>query len=97
MGRLRTEELDIPELARLAEGFTGAEMQQVCFKATERMLDGYLGGSKTFEESMVTMNDIITAIQHTVRGVSQEMLDGYAKFGQRSKPAQAGAKSIFAP
>jgi AAA family ATPase len=84
MDRLLTApDLDIPDLARRTEGFSGAELTQICSKSTERVADAWLDGEIAKDELMIDMRDVIGAIESTPRAVSQDMLDDYDEFAKR--------------
>lgn len=84
MSRLRTApDLDIPALATLADGFSGAELKQICSMASNRAVDAWLDGDRSDEESMIRMQDVVAAIESTPRGVTRDMVQGYESWARR--------------
>ncbi|KAK2046555.1 AAA-domain-containing protein [Colletotrichum somersetense] len=79
-------DVDVAELSRLSEGFSGAEIKQIVNVATEPALDKKLkmtAGEGGEERPRVCMEDIVRAIQATPKGITQQMLDGYDKWSKQ--------------
>ncbi|PNH40873.1 hypothetical protein VD0004_g6190 [Verticillium dahliae] len=84
MGKVRSEPgMDFTELARRADGFSGAEMKQICNMASERAVDECLDGIRTGDDSMITFRDIAGAMETMPKGVTAAMLAGYEKWATR--------------
>ncbi|KAF6842040.1 ATPase family gene 2 protein [Colletotrichum plurivorum] len=79
-------DVDLAELSKLSEGFSGAEIKQIVNVATEPALrkalesgaDGLDG-----EQVQVCMQDVVAAIQSVPKGITQQMLDGYEKWSKQ--------------
>ncbi|KAK2056704.1 AAA-domain-containing protein [Colletotrichum caudatum] len=79
-------DVDVAELSRLSEGFSGAEIKQIVNVATEPALDKKLkmaAGEGGEERPRVCMEDIVRAIQATPKGITQQMLDGYDRWSKQ--------------
>lgn len=91
------EDVDLAELSRLSEGFSGAEIKQIVNVATEPALyktlnkhlnigaDGgaRLDGEEGQAQVQVCMEDIVDAIKSVPKGITQQMLDGYDKWSRQ--------------
>ncbi|KAL0944313.1 ATPase family 2 protein [Colletotrichum truncatum] len=79
-------DVDLAELSRLSEGFSGAEIKQIVNVATEpalkKALDSGANGPDA-EQAQVCMQDIVAAIQSVPKGITQQMLDGYEKWSKQ--------------
>ncbi|KAF5673795.1 AAA family ATPase [Fusarium heterosporum] len=71
-------DVDIPELARRAEGHSGAEIKQICDEACEAVQERFDGDEANKLE--VTMADLTTAISQTKRHITTQMLEGFKKW-----------------
>ncbi|KAK1999355.1 ATPase [Colletotrichum falcatum] len=80
-------DVDVAELSRLSEGFSGAEIMQIVKAATEPALNKVLNRTTTTggegEEARVCMDDIVQAIHSTPKGITRQMLDGYEKWSKQ--------------
>ncbi|KAK2008617.1 ATPase [Colletotrichum eremochloae] len=77
-------DVDVAELSRLSEGFSGAEIKQIVNVATEPALNKALNRTTAGEgEARVCMEDIVRAIQSMPKGITQQMLDGYDKWSKQ--------------
>ncbi|KAK1594310.1 ATPase [Colletotrichum navitas] len=79
-------DIDVAELSRLSEGFSGAEIKQIVNVATEPALSKALNRTMAGEEreqARVCMEDIVQAIQLVPKGITQQMLDGYDKWSKQ--------------
>ncbi|KAL2755185.1 hypothetical protein ACRALDRAFT_1064894 [Sodiomyces alcalophilus JCM 7366] len=84
LGRLRTAgDVDLSELARLSEGFSGAEIKQICSMASNRAIDAWLDGERSGEDSVIRMADVVEAVETLPRGVTNAMLDDYDRWARR--------------
>ncbi|EFQ27680.1 ATPase [Colletotrichum graminicola] len=79
-------DIDVAELSRLSEGFSGAEIKQIVNVATEPALSKALNrttAGKEGEQARVCMEDIVQAIQLVPKGITRQMLDGYDKWSKQ--------------
>ncbi|GKT48586.1 ATPase family gene 2 protein [Colletotrichum spaethianum] len=85
-------DVDVAELSRLSEGFSGAEIKQIVNVATEPALNKTLnktagarldGGETGQDQVQVCMEDIVEAIKSVPKGITQQMLDGYDKWSKQ--------------
>ncbi|KAL2874467.1 AAA+-type ATPase [Colletotrichum sp. CLE4] len=92
-------DVDVAELSRLAEGFSGAEIKQIVNVATEPALsktlsrthigateEGGGGGVRLdgeAEQVQVCMEDIVDAIKSVPKGITHQMLDGYERWSKQ--------------
>ncbi|KAJ0310016.1 hypothetical protein COL516b_002522 [Colletotrichum fioriniae] len=92
-------DVDVAELSRLAEGFSGAEIKQIVNVATEPALsktlsrthigateEGNGGGVRLdgeAEQVKVCMEDIVDAIKSVPKGITHQMLDGYERWSKQ--------------
>ncbi|KAM0284585.1 hypothetical protein ACHAQH_001951 [Verticillium albo-atrum] len=84
LGKLRSApDMDIAELSRLAEGFSGAELKQICNMASNRAVDAWLDGVREGDDGMVTFKDVADAIEKMPRGVTRDMVWGYEQWAKK--------------
>ncbi|TQN73133.1 ATPase family protein 2 [Colletotrichum shisoi] len=92
-------DVNVAELSRLSEGFSGAEIKQIVNVATEPALNKTLnrtsgqgaadggarldGGEMAQDQVRVCMQDIVEAIKSVPKGITQQMLDGYEKWSKQ--------------
>ncbi|KAK1988037.1 ATPase [Colletotrichum cereale] len=82
-------DVDVAELSRLSEGFSGAEIKQIVNVATEPALSKTLNRTAAGEaegeqaQAQVCMEDIVQAIQSVPKGITRQMLDGYDKWSKQ--------------
>ncbi|TEA11019.1 ATPase family gene 2 protein [Colletotrichum sidae] len=80
LGKLPTaDDVDLAELSRLSEGFSGAEIKQIVTTATEPALERALNGAEE-NEALVCMQDVVEAIRSATKGITREMMDGYERW-----------------
>jgi AAA family ATPase len=69
------DDVDIPELARLTDGYSGAEIVKICAAAGERVMNkGVDTGDFTLK---VHMDDFVNAMQQVKRQITPELIAGY--------------------
>ncbi|KAF5024716.1 hypothetical protein F66182_3200 [Fusarium sp. NRRL 66182] len=86
-------DVDIPELARLAEGYSGAEIKAICDETCavvqERYDDdegeGGGGAEATINKLELAMDDLTTVLERTPRNITKQMIDGYDKWSKQFK------------
>ncbi|ROT39411.1 AFG2 protein [Sodiomyces alkalinus F11] len=84
LGRLRiADDVDMGELAELSDGFSGAEIKQICSMASNRAIDAWLDGERSGEDSVIRMGDAVEAVNTLPRGVTPAMLDDYERWARR--------------
>ncbi|KAI1006295.1 hypothetical protein K3495_g1921 [Podosphaera aphanis] len=76
------DDVDIRELARLTDGYTGAELVNICDTACDEVVEGC---EKTGEELQVHMKDFLTAIKSVKRQITPEMIAGYERWAKSVK------------
>ncbi|KAI5463795.1 P-loop containing nucleoside triphosphate hydrolase protein [Mariannaea sp. PMI_226] len=78
------DNVDIPELARRAEGHSGAEIKAACNEACIRAQDAFeeLGGDAGVKPQ-VTMADLEIALERMPRNITKQMIDGYEKWSKQ--------------
>lgn len=79
-------DVDIAALARAADGYSGAEIKAICNEAGLAVLDRYeddMTDDKPDPE--IAMADLLTAIEHTPRNITMQMLMGYENWARQFK------------
>ncbi|KAH6671866.1 putative ATPase family gene 2 protein [Halenospora varia] len=71
------DDVDIPELARLTEGYSGAEMVGICQTACDEVIEKC---EATGEELQVHMEDFLSAIKQVKRQITSELIRGYERW-----------------
>jgi AAA family ATPase len=72
-----TDDINVPQLARAMEGFSGAEIVNICQKAGKAATKSWLESGKKPAKPNVTMEQLMKAIVVTEKGVSAEQLQEY--------------------
>lgn len=83
-------DVDVPALARLADGYSGAEIKAICNEAGLAVLDRHHdGGGDDGDDHQrdnggassprleIAMADLVAALHKTPRNVTRDMIDGY--------------------
>ncbi|KAI6785206.1 ATPase family like-protein [Emericellopsis cladophorae] len=81
-GKTLAPNVDIAELARLAEGYSGAEIASICSKTAEEVHRRYLDGEGELE---ISMDGLLAAMAQQSKGITKDMIDGYERWAQRFK------------
>ncbi|KAM3506657.1 hypothetical protein MY10362_002246 [Beauveria mimosiformis] len=79
-------DVDCAELARLAEGFSGAEIEAICTMAGTTGLERYEDAVEAGEEAMpleITMEDLRAALRATPKHITEDMVNEYKKWSQK--------------
>ncbi|KAM3447350.1 hypothetical protein MY3296_008820 [Beauveria thailandica] len=79
-------DVDCAELARLAEGFSGAEIEAICTTAGTAGLERYEDAVEAGEEAMpmeITMEDLRAALRVTPKHITEDMVNEYKKWSQK--------------
>ena len=76
-------DVDITELSRLSEGYSGAEIKAVCTETCLIVQESFEDGE--IEKLELSMSDLTTVLQRTPRNITQQMIDGYEKWSKQFK------------
>ncbi|KAF1729738.1 ATPase family protein [Beauveria bassiana] len=79
-------DVDCAELARLAEGFSGAEIEAICTTAGTAALERYEDAVETGGEAKqmeITMEDLRAALCATPKHITEDMINEYKKWSQK--------------
>ena len=76
-----SSDVDFDECARLTEGFSGADMNEVAEKAKEFPLRHAI---ETNENLPVTQANLIAAIKHVAKNIDNSMISTYEKYANRN-------------
>jgi len=76
-GRPLGDDVDLAELARLSEGYSGADIAYVCRKAAE---SAFLRAVKGGEHSSITMDDLVNALKAVPPSINPSLLKRYEDF-----------------
>ncbi|KJZ79217.1 hypothetical protein HIM_01368 [Hirsutella minnesotensis 3608] len=86
-GLTLSPDVDLPALATLAEGYSGAEIKAICNEAGLAVIDrhddvdedaGVAEEAEPPEAGIeITMADLVAAMERTPRNITQDMMDGY--------------------
>ena len=74
------EDIDVSELARATEGYSGAEVVEICQKAGEAAMEDWLEWANRTLKPIMTMKQFVKAIESTERGVSREQIQTYERW-----------------
>ena len=79
-GRPVEQSVDLDKLVQLTEGYSGAEIVQICdsakLEAAERRM-----GIGTAEKVLITQDDFEQAQKRTSKGITADMIAGFERFG----------------
>ncbi|KAK5998709.1 ATPase family gene 2 protein [Cladobotryum mycophilum] len=84
-GLALSSDVDITELARLTEGYSGAEIKAICNEAGLAVLDRYDEDETGSEKLEITMADLAAAVERTPRNITQMMISGYELWSRQFK------------
>lgn len=79
-GIATSEDVDIPALARKAEGRSGAEIDNIVSGAYEEVLDRH--DEDDTQKIEVTMADLLNVMEDTPRNITPTMIQGYERWSQ---------------
>ncbi|KAM0563326.1 hypothetical protein ACHAPJ_001044 [Fusarium lateritium] len=77
-------DVDIPELARLAEGYSGAEIKAICNETCQVVQERY-DDDETVNKLELSMADLTSVLERTPRNITKQMIDGYDKWSKQFK------------
>ncbi|KAH6607212.1 aaa family atpase [Trichoderma cornu-damae] len=78
-------DVDIPELARIADGCSGAEIKAICNEAGLAVLDRCDEDETGTEKMEIRMADLVAAIEKTPRNITAMMISGYEMWSRQFK------------
>ena len=78
-------DVEIPELALLADGFSGAEIKAICTHAGLAAQERYDEDEEGKEVLEIRMDDLVKAIETTPRNITRSMIEGYEKWLRQFK------------
>lgn len=76
------ENVDIPELAKLTDGYSGAETVSICQTACDYVLERCLA---TGEELKIEMEDFRNAIKTVKKQITPELVQGYERWASGAR------------
>jgi AAA family ATPase len=76
------QDVDIPELARLTDGYSGAEMVGICQTACDAVLEKC---EATEEELQIHMEDFLDAIKQVKKQITPELVWGYERWAKGTR------------
>ncbi|KAF4335967.1 AAA family ATPase [Fusarium beomiforme] len=77
-------DVDTSELARLAEGYSGAEIKAICNETCMLVQERY-DDDPTGHKLEMTMTDLTAVLEKTPRNITKQMIDGYDKWSKQFK------------
>ncbi|CZR37176.1 uncharacterized protein FPRO_02564 [Fusarium proliferatum ET1] len=77
-------DVDIIDLSRLAEGYSGAEIKSICDQTCMLVQERY-DDDRTANKLEMTMADLTAILEKTPRNITKQMIDGYEKWSRQFK------------
>lgn len=77
-------DVDIADLSRLAEGYSGAEIKSICDQTCMLVQERY-DDDRTANKLEMTMADLTAILEKTPRNITKQMIDGYEKWSRQFK------------
>ncbi|PNY24928.1 ATPase family protein [Tolypocladium capitatum] len=78
--------VDVAELARLADGYSGAEIQAICTEAGQAVEDRFQDDDTGTAKLEICMEDLVAAMENTQRNITRGMIESYEEWrGQFKK------------
>ncbi|RFU72266.1 aaa family atpase [Trichoderma arundinaceum] len=78
-------DVDIPELARITDGYSGAEIKAICNEAGLTVLDRCDEDETGTEKMEIRMADLAAAVEKTPRNITAMMISGYEMWSRQFK------------
>jgi AAA family ATPase len=75
-------DVDIPELARLTDGHSGAELVDICQVACEAVWERFYNGDKGLQ---ITMADLLGAVKGAKRQITKKMIGQYEDWANAAR------------
>lgn len=79
------DDVNIMEIARLADGYSGAEIMAICIDAGQRVLDRFDDDETGTVKLEITMADLTAALEATPRNITSIMIAGYEQWARQFK------------
>lgn len=77
--------VEIPELARISDGYSGAEIKAICNEAGLAVLDRCDEDETGTEKMEIRMADLVAAVEKTPRNITAMMISGYEMWSRQFK------------
>ncbi|RBA17174.1 hypothetical protein FPRO05_01898 [Fusarium proliferatum] len=77
-------DVDIVDLSRLAEGYSGAEIKSICDQTCMLVQERY-DDDRAANKLEMTMADLTAILEKTPRNITKQMIDGYEKWSRQFK------------
>lgn len=74
------EDVDVPRLASATDGFSGAEIVEICQKAGRAAMKSWLDTGKKNIKPRVGMEHLLKSVEITEKGVTQEQIQKYERW-----------------
>ncbi|KAJ4865228.1 ATPase family associated with various cellular activities (AAA) domain-containing protein [Trichoderma breve] len=84
-GLALSPDVDISELARITDGYSGAEIKAICNEAGLAVLDRCDEDETGTEKMEITMADLVAAVEKTPRNITAMMISGYEMWSRQFK------------
>ncbi|UKZ74257.1 hypothetical protein TrVFT333_001919 [Trichoderma virens FT-333] len=78
-------DVDIQELARITDGYSGAEIKAICNEAGLTVLDRCDEDETGTEKMEIRMADLVAAVEKTPRNITAMMISGYEIWSKQFK------------
>ncbi|KAL7788720.1 P-loop containing nucleoside triphosphate hydrolase protein [Trichoderma ceciliae] len=78
-------DVDIPELAHITDGYSGAEIKAICNEAGLAVLDRCDEDETGAEKMEISMADLVAAVEKTPRNITAMMISGYEMWSRQFK------------
>lgn len=77
------EDVDVKEVARLADGYSGAEIKAICNEAGLAVLDRFDDDETGTAKLEIGMDDLVAAMERTPRNITSFMINGYESWSRQ--------------
>ncbi|KAL6691835.1 P-loop containing nucleoside triphosphate hydrolase protein [Trichoderma pleuroticola] len=84
-GLALSSDVDIPELARVTDGYSGAEIKAICNEAGLAVLDRCDEDETGTAKMEITMADLVAAVEKTPRNITAMMISSYEMWSRQFK------------
>lgn len=84
-GLALASDVEIPELARITDGYSGAEIKAICNEAGLAVLDRCDEDETGTEKMEISMADLVAAVEKTPRNITAMMISGYEIWSRQFK------------
>jgi AAA family ATPase len=76
-------DVDVREVARQADGYSGAEIKAICNEAGLAVLDRYDDDETGTAKLEIGMDDLVAAMERTPRNITSFMISGYENWSRQ--------------